>query len=157
MTLDRATALFFDASALFSASHSPLSGSSFLVLACTNGYLRAVVSPDVLIEAERNLLGKSTMQAFTRYRDIVAVTPLRMVSAPDRATVLHYEPAFFEDAHVVAAALASSAQYLVTLDQRLASRVRQVDLPIIAISPRDFIQTVLPGHPEYLEIRALNQ
>src|SRR3954468_23008125 len=98
MTLDRTTSLFFDASSLFSASHSPLSGSSFLMLACKTGYLRAVVSPDVLIEAERKLLSKSTAQAFTRYRNLVDVTPLSLVSAPDQAIVLQYEPIFFEDA-----------------------------------------------------------
>src|SRR5947208_1802677 len=118
MTLDRTTALFFDASALFAASHSPLSGSSFLGLACSNGNLRAVVSPDVLIETERNLLSKSTIHAVTHYRNLVAATPLSLVSAPDQAIVNHYEPNFFEDAHVVAAALASQAQYFITLDQR---------------------------------------
>jgi len=156
MTVDRTTALFFDASSLFSASHSPLSGSSFLVLACDNGYVRAVVSPGVLVETERNLLNKSTPQAFTCFRKLIAATPLTLVSAPDQAIVLHYAPIFFEDAHVVAAALASRAQYLITLDQRLASRVTQASLPIIAVTPREFIQAVLPNHPEYPDIRNMN-
>ncbi|MCC7369285.1 MAG: PIN domain-containing protein [Chloroflexi bacterium] len=149
MTIDRAAALFFDASLLFSAAHSPTSGSYFLVRACSKGYLQALVSP----ETERNLINKSTAEAFTRYRQMIASTPLSLVSAPAEMLVAQHEPVFFEDAHVVAAALASQAHYLITLDRRLAVRVRQSGLPVVAISPRDFIQSVLPDHPDYASIR----
>jgi predicted nucleic acid-binding protein len=64
-----------------------------------------------------------------------------------------HELAFFEDAHVVASAIESGAHYLITLDRRLARRIDQARLPIIAISPGQFLQEVLPDHPEYARIR----
>jgi predicted nucleic acid-binding protein len=153
MTVDQTTSLFFDASSLFAAAQSPHGGSSFIVLACSRGYLQALVSPDVLIEAERNLVNKSNAETVARYHQLVASTSLLLVSAPAEPLVVQYEAVFFEDAHVVAAALASQAQYLITLDKGLEERVRQSNLPIVALSPRRFIQTVLPNHPDYGSIR----
>jgi predicted nucleic acid-binding protein len=153
MSLDRTTSVFFDAASLFAASHSPTGGSAYVVLVCQFGYLQALVSHAILTETERNLLNKSTAEAFSRYRQLIASTPLQLVSAPAESLVRQYEPTFFEDAHVVASALGSQAQYLVTLDQRFVERIRQSNLPIIAISPKEFIQTVLPNHPDYELIR----
>ena len=153
MTVDRTTGLFFDATCLFAAAHSPTGGSAFILQVCASGFLKAIVSPSVLIEAERNLLAKSTGAAFLRFRQLVTATPLTLTSAPDEASVRALEPTFFEDAHVVAAALAARAEYLLTLDQRLARRIEEVNLPIIGISPRRFIQSALPTHPDFLRIR----
>lgn len=151
--LDRTTSLFFDAACLFAAAHSPTGGSAYIVLACQNGYLQAVISPDVLTETERNLLNKSTSEAFDRYRQLVASTPFLLVSAPAKSLVRQSESTFFEDAHIVASALGSKAQYLITLDQSLERRIKKSKLPIVAISPKEFIQNVLPNHPDYELIR----
>jgi len=153
MSVDLTTRLFFDATCLFAASHSPSGGSAYIVLVCSHGFLQAVVSPEILVEAERNLLEKSTTDAFARYRQLIASTPLRLMSAPDEPSVRRHESAFFEDAHVVASAIESGAHYLVTLDQRLARRIDRAQLPIVAVSPRRFLQEVLPDHPEYARIR----
>jgi predicted nucleic acid-binding protein len=67
--------------------------------------------------------------------------------------VRRYESAFFEDAHVVAAALASQARFLVTLDQALERRVRRTGPAVVAISPKEFLQTVFPQHPDFAKIR----
>ena len=153
MSVDPSTQLFFDATCLFAASHSPSGGSAYLVLVCSHGFLQAVVSPEILVEAERNLIEKSTPDAFTRYRHLLASIPLRLMSAPDEPSVLRHASAFFEDAHVVASAIESGAHYLITLDRRLARRIDQAQLPIVAVSPRQFLQEVLPNHPEYVRIR----
>jgi predicted nucleic acid-binding protein len=153
MNIDQTTQVFFDATCLFAAAHSPTGGSAYIVLVCSNGYLQAVVSPEVLIEAERNLLDKSTAEAFFRYRQLVASTPLQLIAAPDEPAVRQYEPTFFEDAHVVASALDARAQYLITLDRRLERRINQAQLPLRGISPKQFLQDVLPDHPEYARIR----
>jgi predicted nucleic acid-binding protein len=153
MAVNRTTSLFFDAASLFAASHSPTGGSYFLVLVCQHGFLQMVVSPDVLNETERNLLNKSTTAAFDRYRQLVASTPLLLVSAPAESIVLQYESTVLEDAHVVASALGAQANYLITLDRRFVNRVRSANLPIVAITPKEFIQTVLPDHPDYELIR----
>jgi hypothetical protein len=67
--------------------------------------------------------------------------------------VVRHEATFFEDAHVVAAALAGHCELLITLDRRLQRRIEQADLGVTALSPREFLQTVLPEHPEYARIR----
>lgn len=152
--IDSSTLVFIDASSLFLAANSPLGGSAFLISVCSRGYLRAVVSPDVLLEAERNIVEKGRPGAFGRYRDLVASTPFLVVSAPLERVVRQYEAVFVEDAHVIAAALGSGSDFLITVDQRLERRVRASGLPITALSPRAFLQTVLPDHPNYAEIRS---
>jgi predicted nucleic acid-binding protein len=120
---------------------------------CARGYLRAVVSPDVLIEAERNILDKLPADALARYRELVASTPFLVVSASSATAIGRYGQTFLEDAHVVASALASGSDYLLTLDRRLERRVNQASLSIIALSPKAFLQTVFPEHPEHEQAR----
>jgi hypothetical protein len=154
MPLDRTTLVFFDASSLFLAANSPLGGSAFLIEVCARGYLRAVVSPDVLLEAERNIVGKGRSGAFGRYRELAASTPFLVAPAPPEHVIRRYIAIFVEDAHVIAAAIDSQSDYLVTVDQRFERRIQASGLPIVALSPRDFLQTLLPDHPDYVEIRA---
>src|SRR6266540_2296430 len=130
MTLAPTTSLFFDASCLFVAADSPQGGSAYLLSVCRRGYLQAVVSPDVLIEAERNILDKLAPEAFSRYRQLVSATPFLVASTPPEEVVRQYEAAFFEDAHVVAAALATQADFLLTLDRPLERRVKQANLAV---------------------------
>ena len=154
MPLDRATLIFFDASSLFLAANTPTGGSAFLIEICSRGYLQAVASPDVLLEAERNIAEKGKPGAFHRYRALVASTPFIVASAPPEHAVRQYEAVFVEDAHLIAAALGSQSAYLVTVDQRFERRVRASGLPITALSPRELLQTVLPDHPDYVEVRS---
>jgi predicted nucleic acid-binding protein len=58
-----------------------------------------------------------------------------------------------KDEHVLAAAIESGADYLLTLDKPLAARVNQSGLPIRAVSPGEFITTVLIRHEDYPSIR----
>ena len=154
MPLDRTTLVFFDASSLFLAANTPTGGSAFLISVCANGYLLAVVSPDVLLEAERNIVDKGRPGAFRRYRELVASTPFLVTSAPPEQVVRQYEAVFREDAHVIAAALGSQSAFLITVDQRFERRIRASGLSITALSPREFLQAVLPDHPDYAEIRS---
>ena len=154
MPLDRATLVFFDASSLFLAANTPTGGSAFLIEICSRSYLQAVVSPDVLLEAERNIVEKGRPDAFRHYRDLVALTPFLVTSAPPEHVVRQYEVVFVEDAHVIAAALGSRSAYLITVDRPFERRVRASALSIVALSPREFLQTVLPDHPDYAEIRS---
>ena len=153
MTLTLTTRLFFDASCLFTAGDSPEGGSAYLLSVCTRGYLQAAVSPDVLIEAERNIVEKRSDDAFHRYRRLIAVTPFMVLPSPTEEAVARYDAIFFEDAHGVASALAGLCEFLITLDRHLQRRVEQSGLEIMALSPKTFLQTVLPDHPAYARIR----
>jgi predicted nucleic acid-binding protein len=153
MPLSRTSLVFFDASSLVAASGSPNGGSGYLVSVCRRGYLQGVVTQDVLIEAEINVFENLTVTALREYRDIVSSTNFLLVTTPQEAVVDQYDERFFEDAHVIASALASHSEYLITLDQRFENRVKAAHLPIRAISPAEFLQTIFPTHPEHDEIR----
>jgi predicted nucleic acid-binding protein len=154
MPFDGSTLVFFDSSSLFLAANTPTGGSAFLISICSRGYLQAVVSPDVLLEAERNIVAKGHPDTFHRYRELVASTPFLVVSPPPEHVVRQHEAAFVEDAHVIAAALGSRSMYLITVDQRFERRVRASNLSITALSPAEFLRTVLPDHLDYVAIRS---
>jgi predicted nucleic acid-binding protein len=59
-----------------------------------------------------------------------------------------------KDVHVLAAALAIDAGYLLTLDQRLVAEVNQASLPVHALTPDDFIRLILPSHVNYPSLRS---
>ena len=112
MTLTPSTRLFFDASCLFTAADSP---EWWIGVSCHRlhpGYLQAVVSPGVLIEAERNIVDKRSVDVFRRYRQLVSATPFMLVPSPAEEAVHRFEAAFLEDAHVLASALAGQAEFL---------------------------------------------
>lgn len=154
MAIDRDTLLLFDASCLVAAAGSPTGGSSFLLSVCARGFLRGVVSQPILLEAERNVLDHLGSEALARYHRLLATTPLDVVSLPPLPDIASIAPAINpKDAHVVAAALRASAPYLISLDKGLLRQVSLANLPLIALSPGEFIVTVLPNHCDYPSMR----
>jgi hypothetical protein len=87
MPLTQSTRLLFDAACVFTASDSPLGGSAYLLDICARGYLQAVVSYDILVEAERNIVAKLPVETHTRYRRLLASKPFEMVTT--RASRTH--------------------------------------------------------------------
>ncbi len=152
MSLSPSSSLFFDASALILAANNAFSGSAFLLAVCGRHFLQAMTSPDALAEAERNLLAKFPPEAFTRLQALMPTSGFIFVSPPSPAAVEQYEPTFFEDAHIVAATLAAKADYLLSVDKPLIKRIIDHDLPIIVLSPKEFLETVFPTHPDYVAI-----
>ncbi|HTE83295.1 MAG TPA: PIN domain-containing protein [Dehalococcoidia bacterium] len=146
MPVDETTPVFFDASCLAAAAGSPAGGSGYLLTLCQRTFLLGFVSPGVLAEAERNVVAKLP-RAQSAYQRLLATTPLASVSIDPPAAAPFAELVGQKDAHVVAAALAAGAAYLITHDKPLVQRVSSAQLPIVALSPGTFIQTVLPSHP----------
>jgi predicted nucleic acid-binding protein len=153
MTLTPDSLLFFDATCLIAAAGSPNGGSGFLLSVCQAGFLQACSSPSVLVETERNVATKLPPPALAIYHLQLATTPITLASTPPRRIIQQYDDPFGKDAHVVASALAAQAPYLLTLDKRLIQRVQQAGLGLTALTPGEFIQTVLPAHPDFPSIR----
>jgi predicted nucleic acid-binding protein len=155
MTITATTCLFFDSSCLVAAAGSPTGGSSLLLAICARGFLKGAVSHAVLAEAEGNVLANLPLPARTRYHQEILAIPLIVAPAPGAAeqeTAAAITGA--KDAHVLAAALCVGAQYLLTLDKRLARRITQEEeLSLHVLSPGEFITTKLPTHPAYRSIR----
>jgi hypothetical protein len=58
-----------------------------------------------------------------------------------------------KDVHVIAAALEIHGPFLLALDKGLVLEVNKANLGIQALSPGDFIKTVLPNHVDYPSAR----
>jgi predicted nucleic acid-binding protein len=155
MTIDQRTLIFFDSSCLIAAAGSSTGGSSLLLAICARGFLKGAVSHAVLAEAEGNILTNLPATALTRYRQQILSIPLIVAPMPSTTEREAVAPIAGEkDAHVLASALHVGAQFLLTLDKRLADRItKEEQLSIHALSPGEFITTQLPTHPAYRSIR----
>lgn len=147
MTIDRTTLVFFDASCLIAAAGSPTGGSGFLLSVCAKGYLQAAVSTSVLAEAARNIQDRMKAEAWINYQMLLLSVPF--VLAPVPAPLPALPPVNAKDLHVVAAAAVITTAYLLTLDKGLLAEANQAGLAFPALTPGDFIKTVLPMHIEY--------
>lgn len=153
MIVNHQTLMFFDASSLFLAARNPTGGSGYIIQICAAGFFKAVASPLVLHEAERNLLSKASCEAVLAHRDQVRSAGFMLVPVPPPAVVSRLTNTFLEDDHVVACTLAARAEFLITLDRPLIRRVVSSGLPFIALTPGSFLEVYLPGHTDYDRIR----
>lgn len=154
MKVDRSSILFFDASCLIAAAGSPSGGSGFLLYLCASGKLWGAVSQAVLLEAERNIRSKLPVQASVNFEQTLLTVPMIMAPIPQASAEDKTRWGVTEkDQHVVSAALAISADYILTLDKGLADQISQAELSIPALSPGNFIKQILPSHPDFPTIR----
>ena len=150
MTIDRNTLVFFDSSCLIAAAGSPSGGSGFLLSLCARDFLKAADSQSVLLEAQRNIQAKLGEESLRRYFNLLAVVPFVLASLPDRAELKRLKKIINrKDIHVVAAALEIHAPYLLSLDKGPVLEVNKPNFGIQALSPGDFIKTILPNHADY--------
>ena len=150
MTIDGNTLVFFDSSCLITAAGSPSGGAGFLLSLCAKGYLKAALSQPVLLEAQRNIQAKLGHEAIKRFYDLLAVVPFSLASLPEKAELKRLGKIINrKDVHVVAAALEVHAPFLLALDKGLVLEVNKVNLGIRALSPGEFIKTILPNHVDY--------
>lgn len=155
MSIDRTTRLFFDASCLVAAAGSPTGGSSFVLALCQRGFLRAVISQPVLLEAHRNVQEQMDAARLERLEALFLDVPLEVVPVPQERETLQQARAVAgeKDTHVLAAALAAGTPLLICLDKPLVERINHAGLALQALSPGDFIKELLPTHPDYPSIR----
>jgi predicted nucleic acid-binding protein len=150
MAIDRRTLLFFDSSCLLAAAGSLTGGSSFILSLCARGYLKAAVSQPVLLEAQNNIRSNLGDEALGRFYTLLALVPFTLASLPTKAEFPKLEKLVNnKDVHVVAASLEVRSPFLLTLDKGLALEVNKASLGIRALSPGEFIKTVLPNHVDY--------
>ncbi|HZQ37540.1 MAG TPA: PIN domain-containing protein [Dehalococcoidia bacterium] len=150
MSIDRATIVFFDASALFAAALSPTGGAGLILSVCERGLLAVTTSQAVLEETERDLEVKRPGPAWYRLSRRIANRALRVLPTPSAAD--HHPAINRKDAHVYAAAIAASSEYLITLDRELIREVNAIVSTPMALLPGEFITQCLIFHPSYGEI-----
>lgn len=154
MRVDQHSLLFFDAACLIAAAGSPSGGSGFLLQLCQRRLLRAAVSPIVLWEAESNIATKLPPPAMAGFRRLLTTIPFVVVPPPSVAEIRHVQAHVNQkDAHVVAAAIAASAPWLLSLDQAFLREVEAAPISIQGVTPGTFITMVLPSHPDAARLR----
>jgi predicted nucleic acid-binding protein len=137
--------VFLDASVLVAAARSPSGGASLVLEVCRGKRFRAALTAKVLVEARVNIAGKFGDTELLRfYRELAALDP-EMATPPSQEQLEQCAPlAGDKDAHVLAAALACGAKFLLTLDRRhlLTPAVQSAGLPLTVLTPGDFLQGV---------------
>ena len=150
--MNRNTRLFFDASVLVSAAYSPYGGSARLVRLCELRLFVSLSSVLVLDETERALRQSFPPAALRHYETFLRTVLWIVLDVPHSQlltrcmSIIH-----MDDAHVLASALEARADFLLTLDQKhfFTDAIRQASLPLIILTPGQFIQQHLPNHEEY--------
>jgi len=89
MAINRETSLFFDASVLVAASHSPTGGSALVLAACQVGGFQACTTSAVLIESERTL-EVSPKRSSDRFHELLASIPWKLLPVPPEAVIERY-------------------------------------------------------------------
>jgi predicted nucleic acid-binding protein len=112
--------------------------------------LRCAISEPVLDETESNIQDNLDSSAWLRYQEQIKTLPFLIAPTASIAEIAIAQPITGEkDAHVLAAAVALGAPYVITLDRKLARRITEAEFDIQAMTPGTFIQTILPLHPDH--------
>lgn len=150
MIAGQSTRLFFDASVLIAGARSPTGGSARILESCRLGRFDGVISQAVLIEVSRNL--ERFTEAYGRFRYHLATIAWDLVPTPNDEAIRMYESLIHpKDAHVLTAALTNRCHFLLTLDRRdfFTVRLQEAGLPLVIVTPGDFLQRYYPLHPNY--------
>jgi len=112
---------------------------------CRGRRFRAALSTRVLLEARVNIAEKfGELELLRFYHQLARLEP-EMVPPPSPEDMVRCVPVVGEkDAHVLAAALACGAGYLLTLDRRhlMTPAVQSAGLPLRVVTPGDFLGEV---------------
>jgi len=141
--------VFLDASVWIAAAGSAQGGSALVLEVCRGQRFAALCSQWVLLEAQRNIRAKLSLEALARFYRLLAalVAEMTLVRATSEEEVAYEDLVGAKDAHVIAAAVKGSAAYVVTLDRRhLANeRVNAAGLPCTVLTPGESLASVVRG------------
>ena len=133
--------VFIDTSVLIAGVSSVTGASAAVLDLCEAEVLQMVVSRQVLVEADRNFSAKLP-NLVIQFRRFIQNLAILMVEDPpaksvERAASLIHR----KDAPILAAAMESEADYLITLDKKhlLKQKVRR-NIPIEVCTPADFLR-----------------
>lgn len=137
--------VFLDANVYFAGALSREGASSIVLELARRGKISVMASRLVLREADRNLRKKSSAGVLKSFRKFLHDTKIKVVPPPDEKFFEPYAEFLHpKDLPVLAAALQSSADFLVTLDRKhffssaLLSKLKKIKI----LTPGDFIRDV---------------
>ncbi|MBI2171499.1 MAG: PIN domain-containing protein [Chloroflexi bacterium] len=138
--------VFLDVSVLVAASRSPTGGSAMALQVCQRQPYRAFVTELILLEARVNIAQKFTAKELARFYAQLAAASPEIGGPPSQELLARCAHIVAEkDAHVLAAAWACNAGYLLTLDRRhlLTTAVLAAGLPFMVATPGELLGAVV--------------
>jgi|CXWL01.1.fsa_nt_gi predicted nucleic acid-binding protein len=133
--------VFIDTSALIAGILSPTGAAHEVLRLCESGVVKAVMSRQVLVEADRNLSEKFSV-LLSEYRLFLKQLSPLIVDDPSRASVDQARKIIrHNDAPILAAAIEEGVDYLVTWNTRHFQKKSVRDhaqLPIL--TPGEFLE-----------------
>ena len=135
--------VFVDANVFVAAAASAEGGSALLLELGGKRTIEVVTSRLALLESERNVRKKLSPSALKRFHRLLKKLPLLITPAPPTEQARPFQDLIHEkDAPILAAAVASKADYLITLDQRhfMTDKIRRAHPPLKIVTPREFFQ-----------------
>lgn len=136
--------VLLDASVWIAGAGSASGGSAVLVEMGLSGKIRIVSSRLLLLEAERNIQTKLPRKALLRFYKYVSTVDILIVEAPEEEDIVAQMRIIHpKDAHVLATAVKSRVDYLLTLDRRdfMTSKVLGAAFPFEIMTPGDFLRS----------------
>ena len=134
--------VFLDANVYFAGCYSRTGASSVVLELIRRGKLEGFSSRLVLREAERNLRLKAKSSVLKLFHKFLKEADLRIFPSPKPAVLSQYESMIHpKDVPVLAAAVQSKADFLITLDRRhfmTPELLKSVHSPAI-LSPGEFL------------------
>jgi len=137
--MQRGSRVFLDTSAIIAGLNSPTGAAGVILAACFSGDIAPVISPQVIEEAERNILAKFP-ELDGAWRSFLLIPPHVTKSPTIRQVREAYALLPTSDASILASAIAEIPDMLVTWDKKhllRATVVASVTFPIL--TPGDFL------------------
>ena len=135
--------VFLDTSALLAGFNSPTGAAGVIVAACFSKDIVAIISPQIIEEAERNIMSKFPRLADT-WRSFLLIPPHVTKKPSLRQVQAAYELLPTSDAPILASAIEDSPDALVTWNTKHFLRPSvavAVHFPILV--PGDFLEHFL--------------
>ena len=133
--------VFLDASVIIAGLYSPSGGSAVILNLIEKGIITGVTSQVILGETKRNIVDK-LLKITEKYEQFAKQSKIVVVPIPAKETVAKWHNIIDpKDAHVLAATIASKADYLVTLDRK-HFMLEQVKKAVVfkIVTPKELIE-----------------
>jgi predicted nucleic acid-binding protein len=139
MATSKRPRVFLDTNVIVSGLHSPGGPPSRIVDFHSTGLIRAVVSKLVVDESIRTAQIKLPTILLALHSWLTKEPPEIVAQPPDAAISAAISLVPFEDAPILAAALAAEVDFLVTGDRTFLREARKAQSDLAVLSPREFL------------------
>ena len=136
------TKLFLDASVIFSSLYSETGGSRQIIRLAKHGKVVVVTSQSVIEEVTRNLNKIDNLDYNDFYSFLVEIPIVIREQITESEIKPFLDLVVEKDAHVVAGAVLTNCDYLVTLDRKhlynpeIKKKVKEVEI----VTPKDYLE-----------------